>query len=676
MVKNTVETMRSNCKKCRIIFVETYSPFQLVVLLPIFITAGRIYFHYKPFPPQREIGLIKRIVLKAIRLINPKAEIKSIEHDLILEENWKCNHEAAIMVKAAEKRIASLIPCGIVRKLIQDAAVIKCFQSYLVSALSSKLLFYRSAEILTKKMSSDDKLIVLPSGSLRIFHGELLKERIHLRATIPRSVIVCNKIRRMFFSVLAIPVFFFAPVIWMLLNLKRISFNKSIITAPIAVPIMHGFSNSKIDTRTGFKKNSDDNYLYNDAVVPGDIVHIWDGWTLPVDKKKNSKKIMTERRIPFAERKKYAVGISNLWYALILQIKMLRWLPYIVAIARADVELLYCGFTVIRFMLDQNVEFENVDYKVYYRLDDYSSRHIICTIMSEKIGRRVVLKHHAATTWDLPKIGFVHAHAYVVYGEIYEHVMDSFWKDVCLERTGRANIDWVAEIMRNPEEIVRLKDKFQKKYGKRRSTVLIIFPGANNRFTFLRQWNEMFSALKELTQRDLDVSVVLRFRLGNRAGPTTIEAFDHIKEFLETVYSDPMFIIEKGMFTTQELMAISDVIIAHSSSFAINEALAASAKVFTFDLTGTASYYYPDYGRDFILYKKEDILRVFEAIETDFSTFDVDWDRLRRDANYYTDGGNLDRLRKVLLDSVKEVDNRRMSNGSEKIDSPEAMGRV
>lgn len=646
-------------KAGKILFVESYSIIQLALLFSKFMCAKAIYFHYKPFPPQREIGLIKKFVLKAVRLINPRAEIKSIEHDLILHENWKCNHEAAVMVKGAEKRVARLIPCRILRKLIQADAVVKCFQSSLVSALSSKLLFHRAAEVLAKKMSSDDKLIVIPSGDLRIFHGELIKERIHLGTTIPRSVVVCNKIRRMFLSVLAVPVFFFAPVIWILLNLKRISFKKNIITAPIAVPVMHGFSNLKIDTRTGFKNNSSDDYLYNDAVVPGDIIHIWDGWTLPADKKKNSEKIMRDKHIPFTERKKYTIGISSLWYALILQVKMLRWLPCIVAMARTDVEPLYCGFTAIRFMLDQKVEFENVDYKVYYRLDDYSSRHIISTIMAEKAGRRVVLKHHAATSWDLPQLAFVHAHAYTIYGKIYERAMADVWKGMNLARIGRLNIDWVAKIMRDPAKIAGLKRKFRTNCGERSATVLIVFPGASNKFTYTRQWNEMFCALNDVAKSDMDVSVVLRFRMDIRQGPRGIEEFGYIREFVDSVCFDPRFIIEKELFTTQELMAISDVIIAHSASFSINEALATSAEVFTFDFTGTSAYYYPDYGRDFILYKKEDVLRVFKAIETDFSVFDVDWDRLRSDANYYTDGGNLDRLRKVLLDSVNEVDKLR-----------------
>ena len=115
----------------RIIFVETYSLFQLIYLFFLFMRASKIYFHYKIFPPNREINLIKKIVLFIIKKINPCGQITSVDKEILLRENWNSNNSTAILLKDSEQVIADSILCKFLRKLVGDPTVVKCFQSYL-----------------------------------------------------------------------------------------------------------------------------------------------------------------------------------------------------------------------------------------------------------------------------------------------------------------------------------------------------------------------------------------------------------------------------------------------------------------------------------------------------------------------------------------------------------------
>ena len=91
-------------------------------------------------------------------------------------------------------------------------------------------------------------------------------------------------------------------------------------------------------------------------------------------------------------------------------------------------------------------------------------------------------------------------------------------------------------------------------------------------------------------------------------------------------------------FNTHELISASDLIITANASFAINEALVVGIPVFTFGYTMKEHLYFPDYGHDFILSETEDVLKTLHGLETNFSGFDCDRDRLRRDADYIHDG--------------------------------------
>ena len=78
------------------------------------------------------------------------------------------------------------------------------------------------------------------------------------------------------------------------------------------------------------------------------------------------------------------------------------------------------------------------------------------------------------------------------------------------------------------------------------------------------------------------------------------------------------------------------------------------ALVVTFGYTLKESMYFPDYGSDFILHETEDVLKALNGLPSGFADMDCDWDRLRRDADYFHDGKNADRLSEVISNALEE----------------------
>ena len=129
----------------------------------------------------------------------------------------------------------------------------------------------------------------------------------------------------------------------------------------------------------------------------------------------------------------------------------------------------------------------------------------------------------------------------------------------------------------------------------------------------------------------------------------------HLRRFKNLPDMDKRFVIDLVSFTTYELMAMSDVIISSSHSSGMIDGVSLNKPTFTFDYMGTAKYCFEKYGKDIILYGKEDILNIFKNLENNFIGYDCNWDLLRKEYNYYYDGTCLSRLQRVIIETLKEI---------------------
>ncbi len=636
-------------QKKRTIFFESYSLLNIILMIFPIIRSDEIYFHYKPFPKLPVNKRLKTIVVKIIRALNKNVIVSSIDHDVMLKENWICNDKAVRILKKNEVKLCDSLPVKFIQSYINDSNVVKCFQNLLVNRISSKLLFQEMCGILCKNLKRTEIFCIIPSGDMNIFREEFYTFLEMYSLFIPTKIHFINKIKRFFFAIIICTGLVIAPIIYLLRKIGKVGRIKERVCADIAMPVIYGIDN--------FKKYPtfcwSDDFLYNESIIPGNIVHIWDFWKLRDEKTQETKGIMQKKGMKYTSRINWKVNYVIIGRLIKDQLKFLLIVKHFVKYLYIDTELLFGTLIVYHQIIDQLVEFENVDYKVYFRRDDYAIRHIINTIMCNKVGRQVVGTNHVASSFDVPPTAFIYFHNYIIYGKIYEELMSKFWKGQALQKTGREFLDPLAFIMKNPKIRLDINRNFEKSSCKRKNSILIIFPGASSDITLISRWDEMFKGLSMLSKTPIDVNIILRFRFPSLKVP--VDTMKVLDQFYTLAENDDRFIIESHKFSTSELMAISDLIIAHSASFAVNEALVTDAKVFTFDFMGTAPYYFDKYGDDFILTTSEDLNRVIQAVGTDYLGFDVKWDELKKDANYYTDGNNLDRIRDVLLKSVNEI---------------------
>jgi hypothetical protein len=288
---------------------------------------------------------------------------------------------------------------------------------------------------------------------------------------------------------------------------------------------------------------------------------------------------------------------------------------------------------------------ENINYRVELVKNDYNPGHVIATIIANRYGRKRIGVSHSASPVDAPQLCFLHFDKYAVYCDLYVRTFSPYWDSLQLKEIGRESIDSIIKEASNQE---KNRHRIESLYGKRKWVVTVIFPGINDT-CLVEQWDKMYRALAEFQGHDLDCHIFFRFR-------NVSESQDrpHMYRFHSLPEGDPRIILDHENFNTHELFSASDLIITANASFGINEALVVGKPVFTFGYMMKEHLYFPDYGHDFILSETEDVLKTLHGLETGFSGFDCDWDRLRRDADYFHDGKNSERLSRVIFEILRQ----------------------
>ena len=129
-------------------------------------------------------------------------------------------------------------------------------------------------------------------------------------------------------------------------------------------------------------------------------------------------------------------------------------------------------------------------------------------------------------------------------------------------------------------------------------------------------------------------------------------AFLHKSQNLRRLWNlcqtDARLVVDGAGFSSYELMAISHMVITPDCSSAINEAISLGLPVFTFDFHGRAPLVFADYGKDFVLTSGAELFDRLRSLSEGFGQYDLDWERLKNEANYTFDGHNHERTRNFI----------------------------
>jgi hypothetical protein len=307
------------------------------------------------------------------------------------------------------------------------------------------------------------------------------------------------------------------------------------------------------------------------------------------------------------------------------------------------------GYNALYHACEKIRELAWVDHSVEFCLNDGSDAHIIRTVVSNSRGIRTIgVQHNSnAGPYIWPQLCYVHFNRYCVYSDAHVAMHDPHWRRLPLVRAGRVQVDWLTAMASAPEVVEHLRARLRAGGHRRRYLAVVALPGpgAHN---MRSQWDELYAGLEAVLSTTLDCTIWIRVREEAHRKHPVIGRFNNLTR-------DSRVVIDSTTFSSYELMVLCDLFVSNSHSSGLLEAVAIGRRAFTFDLVGTAKLCFSRYGRDLVLSTRDDVARVFSQLEDPATVIDCDWDRLRADYHYFTDGGCLGRIRDAINATVAET---------------------
>ncbi|MFZ5993907.1 MAG: hypothetical protein ACOYU4_02795 [Thermodesulfobacteriota bacterium] len=580
---------------------------------------------------------------RLIRLINHGVEIRVLGFEDFAELSYSLNKDCLKVVDGLTERIKKFSAYEIMHRVIRDDNIIRYYKSFMAPIVPRWFLFTR----LSRDLIHDVRDITIVPDNLRS-EFRTCEEYKDILSYVPSYIFHLNCLRFLWRFVKIQAALSIMPIALLAKYVKNGYQTDTKGEYDLAMPVLWGiYKNGDNKVRFGVRKFDDDSYIYGDGLVPGRIIHIFGDWKFPPKLEVQYKEAMDEKGIPHVEKDKYKLTKNSIVEILRIEWLILSSLIRIFPFDRMHLALLHGNRKGLYNYIRKHLELENVNYKVEYVKTDYNPANVINTILCNQKKRKTVAIAHAASSYDAPQIAFAHFDKYLALCEIYVKTFGPYWENVNLIRTGRESLDWMWERLGDKSETI---NKINQLYGKRRHVVTITLPGDGP--TLLKSsFEEMYKGLCSLKDVDLDCHIFLRVRRLR-----LLEEAPVLLPFKRLPEIDSRIILDHDNFDTLQLISVSDFVIAGVASWVINEAALAGKRVFTFGYTKKERMYFPDYGKDFILDKAEDIVRVFQGFKKGFAGFDCDWEKLKKDADYYQDGNNCHRIRQSIMETINNTD--------------------
>lgn len=601
------------------VLLQDASAFCLLAGAGVIRTADVVYIGRRvPLRP----ASVQRIAMarRWVRLLNSRARAEGLPLDAVTRHLWRLNEEAVEQARALGSEIGRSRSYTIVRGIIRDDALLRYFQGAIVRSLPNAPLLGCLADDLRARHAS----VTVVAGWDSVAESEA--------ALSHRAARFLTAWRASLFSA-AVPVAYF---------LRRIRHGWQQIRAErrqVALPVVRGMKPASVTT-AGVQRPQDDGYLYGASFAPGDIVHVFSDWRLDAQSDADTRQALQEQRLPFVSRDLAGFDrrmSAELLRAFVGALRLLRPRAW----TRLDARVLAETPKALYTYLKKHGECLLAPAAVVVVRDDYNPGHVIGTIVCHARGSRAIGIQHVASTCDAPQLAFIHLDRHAVFAPMLVRPFRAFWPEEMLERVGRKSIDWVADVAKDPSRRAAVQRRWRDAHPAEGPVILVLFPGERE-ICLARQWDEMYNGLMAFTASGERATIVLRFRNTGSLGDPKIARFARLPE------RDPRFVVEMSAFTTYELIAISEFVIAPEASFTINEAAAAGVPVVTFEYVGTATRYFGQYGRDVVLRSASDVDRVLRAVTQGAPALDCNWTLLSTDANYFTDGRNRERLQQAV----------------------------
>lgn len=632
----------------KLVLFESYSIVRTLLAARLVRAADAIYFYvgvealaYGHIPTGWR-RLHRRVVERLAGLLSRRAEVRQVPQDVINRRVWMANKDIVDVVGALGPAIERTGAYGLALGCIGDAHLIRYYQHRLAESLPPKLLFWRTGV----DLSDGFEVTPVPGSGHGLGAGAVPTE---LSSRVPLGVRVVNAVAARLRAVASSLLLIGFPALYLGREVLRrgITLRKpDPVRARVLQTIIWGVERDVFNA--GIRFDADDTYLVHEGLPAGDIAYTFrPGARYAGQARADAKAQMEEQGFSWVDPLEMKVTPALLRRAAAWQVRVLLS-AWSLLTKPADAAIATISYGALYQALQKTKEMEYVECEVEFCLDDLDPAHVVKNIVSSQHGRKTVGVQHRATAGPFlaPQLCFVHYDVFCAASRAHVRLHAPWWDGLRLEKPGSMWIDRTVNLAKDAAHLAEVEGMLDSLYGKRAYRALIAFPNRSP-LNMSARWDEMYQAVEGFASAGLDCTLFLRFR---NLLDARVERFGRLAE------ADERIVIDHVNVTTYDLMALCDAYITSSHSSGMIEAVAIGKPSFTFDYRGTAGFCYGGYGKDLILRTKEDVRAVFEGIETGFAGFDCDWDALREDFNYHYDGDCLGRLRRIVVETLDEVE--------------------
>ena len=639
------------------ILFQNYSIINTLLMLWHIVRARTIVFFRPCFPVTATPGgRRKQLVEKIIRFVNPAIEIVELEQETVNRLGWQNNFESDRYIEDVFQLVQSSPSYAVMRSLIGDEHIDRFYKRALLPYVLRHSLFYRTAQHFLE--DNRPGYAVPERHDLYGLHRYFLSAEERARV-VPRVVRFCLFLWSLLFRMTNIillasvgRLLVLSPLRFVLGRLFRrgLTANPQLIRTDVIMPLIWGFTEDGVSNRTGIKTSHDNSYILGGSLQPSHIAFYFSSWKFSPEEKQVQIERMQRRGLRYFDPSEFELSHGYLKELAELYRRLARLVMARPAILFEDARFAGISRRLFITYLGELHFCRSVHYKVALVYSDYNPAHVVRTIVANKFGRLTVGMHHGAPAgpYVFPNIRYTHINRHCLWGEEFKRLHGSHWDHMQSCAIGAYRVDFIVSNLCNGK-LEDLRARYEAIYGPLTTLISIQFPTLSD-FNLASRRNELLEGLKLLTDIQMDLRIVCRFR-------SVEQARGHMEIGLgEIVNNDPRILVDLSNFTTYEWVALSDVVISNSHSTGLIEAASAGKYCFTFDYMGSGELVFAKYGKDMVLKDRTNLVRVIENTPTRFQGFDCRWDLLVEDYNYFSDGDNLKRYRHVIIAAVQDVD--------------------
>jgi hypothetical protein len=416
----------------------------VLLAMPHVLRADKVVF-YRPYwlTHERADPRRRRRVERLIRWLNPRAVVTEQDPEEAFPLAYENNLASDRAMEEFFPRVLGSASFAVLSAILEDPHVDRFYKMRLLPWLLYETQFYRSVR---HRISGGEELLFVPGSHDRhalrrpFFSGEE-----EFRRGLPRAVgawlRIKDRLDRGLNTLLGINLLLLlsAPLLFILKSGLRAGIRRRAvpIRADVVMPLIWGFSEN--GTHRGLKTGLDNSYLLGGGLTPSRVAFYFSDWSFTPEEKRQQQERMSRRGIRHFDPNRFPLTPEFLREALDFYRRLLGGLRRRLCGTLAEERQITWASAVLCYHLMKERFFTaRVDYKVLLEIQDYSSAHVVRTILSEKLGRLTVGNHHGAPDGPagFPVIRYSHIHRHTVWGEAFLKAFGPHWNHMQNELIG------------------------------------------------------------------------------------------------------------------------------------------------------------------------------------------------------------------------------------------------